>query len=562
MAQLLPEPGVYHRTGIAAASGSLSPKATAVDHQDAEPPSKPQIPFFTGSKTASSSSSPAKPSASTLADNNASQLSSRKSSASAPSAHPSQQVIGPVGHMPASRPQSSSCQHQLHDLGFEDVDLDSPDASISIKTRSDDSQPANRSHIMPIPFMEQHNSQDKASSSVLQPDDFDLTDSASPSLQQSEANTSYPLAPPVEGISAGLTLPASAVHVTMDENQLQHGSDSYESTRGSTPADLAEEPSVPAAGPFSSYPSPGSTSSSTPASPGAGAGAPPTRRSSFLPRGMSSHLHKALKATAAAASKASAAIAPPPNAPLPPSSWQEAARPQVSALSLPMPKEEQDPEFPFQQPWSPSGPASPSSQGRKENGKPWWQQQLRNLQQNLHSQQQQPSDAALDADAGTAPETSQSLLNSPFHTRLTLPVSENGDIDDSNGRQPDSVLTSTASFPPPAESMPPPLRLQPWSPHRASLEHSSLSADSSHQQMELDSMRIMESLGEGDSMEVSQKQPAASASAANSKPLDGQGTEQDYPTESSLLDAGPDATADSQVEVRLLQSTLISREHL
>ena len=575
-------------------SGGSSPQATAMGHQGTQLPSKPHIPFFNGTTTASSSSSPAKPSASNLADNDASQLSSPKPPVPVPSVPQPRQVDGPFKHMQASRPQSSSSQHQLHDLGFEDVDLDSPDASVSVKTRSDHARPANRNHIMPIPFMQQQTSQGQASSSLLQPDDFDLTDSASavtPSLHQSDADVSFRRAPLVEASSADLDLPGSIVQVGMDGNQsVTNGSDSDESTHGSTPADVAasetEAPSVVAAGPFSTYSGPGSTSSSTPASPGGGAGIPPTRRSSFLPRGMSSHLQKALKATAAAASKASAAIAPPPNTPLPTSSWQEAAPPP--SLSLPIPKGEQDPEFPFQQPWGPSGPASTGSQGRKENGAPWWQQQLRNLQQNLHSPQQQQSDAAPDADADTALGPSHLLLNGPFQPQPAMPVSDSSDLDDPkahlDGQQTDSMLPSTGSFPPPTESTltptgsfptptesmptpigsfppltestPTPTGSQPWAPHRANHEHSNLSADSSHQhrqQVELDSMRIMESLGDGDSMDVSQEQPAASTSAVNSNLLDLQGAGQHYPTERSLLDSGQDATADSRVEVRLLQ---------
>ena len=532
-----------------------------MDHQDAEPPSKPQIPFFTGSKPASSSSSPARPSAgNTSADSSGSQLSSHRQSATVPGP-PSRQADGPVRHVPAYRPPSSSSQHQLHELGFEDVDLDSPDASASIKTRSDHAQPVNRSHIMPIPFMQQHTSHGKASSSMPHPHDFDLTDSASAitsSLQQSEANASRPLALSVEASSADVVLPG--VHVTIDGNQLQHDSDSHESTHGSTPADPAapgtEVLLTSAAGPFSSYSGPGSTSSSTPASPGGRAGVLPTCRSSFLPRGMSSHLHKALKATAAAASKASAAIAPPPNVPLPPSSWQEGVPPQLPALSLPIPKGEQDQEFPFQQPWGPSGPASTGSQGK--NGKPWWQQQLRNLQQNLHSPQQQQFDDGTEADPDASPGTSHLLLNGPFQAQPATPLSESGDIDDPNaqpdGQQTHSVLPSTGSSPPPTEFMPTPTGPQPWAPHRSNHEESGLSADSSHQhrqQVEQDSMRIMESLGDGDSMDVSQEQPAASVTVANSKLPNRPGAQQYYPTESSLLDSGQDATAGSQFEVRL-----------
>ena len=142
-------------------------------------------------------------------------------------------------------------------------------------------------------------------------------------------------------------------------------------------------------------------------------------------------------------------------------------------------------------------------------------------------------------------------------------VNESGDTYESNaqldGQQRDSVLPSTGSFPPPTDSMPSPTGSQPWLPHRANHEQSSLSADSSHQhrqQVELDSMRIMESLGEGNSMAVSQQQPPASA--ANGQLPNKQDVEQQYLTESSLLGSRQDAPADSRLEVRLLQSTLMS----
>lgn len=459
-----------------------------------------------------------------------------------PSAPPPRQADGPGRHVPASRPQPSSSQHQFHDLGFEDVDLDSPDASVSLKTSSDQSQPTGQNHLMPIPFMQQHSPRGRAPASTQQTEEFDLMDSASaisPS-QQAELNTPYSLAPPVESSDIHSVLPG--VHVTTDGNQLQHGSDSHESTHGSSspahPAGLLPDmPLAPAAGPFSTYSGPGSTSSSTPASPGGGAGGPPSRRSSFLPRGMSSHLHKALKATAAAASKASAAIAPPPNAPLSPSTWQEGASPQ------PIHQGEQEAELPFQPPWGPSGPASTGNQGRKEDTKPWWQQQLRNLQQNLHSPPQLQSDAASDSDADSAPAVSHLLLGGPPQAQPGMPISDNGVTEDPNA-QPDDQQ---------AGSMPPPPGVNPWAPHGAKHEHSGLYVDSSHQhrQGEVDSMRIMESMGDGDSMDVSREQQVTPMVSANSELLNQQSTEQQHPTEDALIDSGQDALADSQLVVRL-----------
>ena len=449
--------------------------------------------------------------------------------------------------MPETRPQSSSSQHQLHDLGFEDVDLDSPDASGSIKTRSDQAQPVNRRHVMPIPFMQQP-SQDKTPSSMLRTEDFDLIDpvgAKSPS-NLSEPNTPYPFAPPVQPSSASSVLQESAVHVTMHEDQLQHGSDSYELTQGSSPGHreeasaeaglLPEVASASAAGPFSTYSGPGSTSSSTPASPRVGVGVPPARRSSFLPRGMSSHLQKALKATAAAASKASAAIAPPPNAPLPPPNWQEGASPQQPALSLPIPKGEQDQEFPFQQAWGPSGPASTGNQDRKENGKPWWQQQLRNLQQNLHTPQQLQSDTASDSNADSAPESNHLLLNGPLQDPA-VPVGENGDAaaPGVSSAQPNDQQTSS----------------MPWSPHTAANEQNGLSADSHHrhrQQMDMDSMRIMESLGDGDS--ISQDQQSNFTAAGDGGLLNRPASEPQRQPDTALLDSRQDTATDDQPEVR------------
>lgn len=465
--------------------------------------------------------------------------------------------------MLAARPQPSSSQHRLHDLGFEDVDLDSPDASVS-KTRSDQAQPNHQSQVTPIPFM-QHASQDKAASSQLQTDESDLMDplrTESPS-QLSEPNMPYPFAPPVRTPTAAAALPASAVHLPTHQDQLLHGNDSYETARGTLKAHheealagpLLEVPSASAAGPFSTYSGPGSTSSSTPASPSA---APlPTQRSSFLPRGMSTQLHKALKATAAAASKASAAIAPPPNTPLPPSSWQEgvSAKPQQPAMSLPIPKGGQDQEFPFQQPWGPSGPASTGSQDRKETSKPWWQQQLQNLQQNLHSPLQLQADSVshsnADSEADTAHVTHSAMLNGLVQAQS---LGENGDLPAPGGdpsahgdQQAGAVLHRTGFAPPPSDPGPPPQGSQPEFPHTAAQQHSNVSPDGNNQhrqQLDGDRMRILESVGDADSMSVSMSQhqqtPPLAASSGEGGGLHQQAAEWQGPASDGLpVSGGP-----------------------
>ena len=440
--------GCYYRSGPGVSpEGHKSPASTS-QHDTAEASSKPQIPFFTVSNTSSTSRGFAKASAASLADNQP-QGSSQRLPPTAPDPT-AEQADPPARPQPSSRPQSSSSQHQLQDLGFEDVDLDSPDANIS-KTRSDQAQPPSRSLIMPIPFMQQRPHY-RPQASPAKPRDLQAADSASatlpgmPSLYAFSPSAHSPTSP------SGLSTQSDA-HVTTSHGQSRHvrglfkPADSHTAaaaagngeSSASTGAGLYQDvPSAPAAGPFSTYSGPPSTSSSTPASPGAPlaeAGAPPARRSSFLPRGMSSHLQKALKATAAAASKASAAIAPPPssiNTSSSQHSWQEQAAAQQPALSLPTAKGDQDQEVPFQPPWGPSGPASTGSQERKEHGKPWWQQQLCNLQQNLQNPQQLQSDAASDSDTSSVPGSSTakpSKLNPYYHHQHQRAASKNGNVD-------------------------------------------------------------------------------------------------------------------------------------
>ena len=486
--------------------------ASSTSQQPAQPLGKPQIPF-TGSKSTSSTRGSAKTSATALADKG--QGGSHRPLTPVSFEPQAGHAEPPVRPRAPSRPQSSPPQHQLQDLGFEDVDLDSPDASVN-KTRSEQAQPINRSHIMPIPFM-QHAPQDNASAGKAYTKDFDITDPVS--NQHSETNK--PFAPAVQVSTGHSPLPnQSAAHSNGSHDQPEHADDLFVSTDTSAEATqhsrapaasgarpLPEVPSAPSAGPFSTYSGPPSTSSSTPASPGnPGAGVHPARRASFLPRGMSSHLQKAFKATAAAASKASAAIAPPPNSvsdASSPSTWQEHASAQQPALSLPIIKADQDQDLPFQEPWGPSGPASTGNQDRKQHGKPWWQQQLQNLQQNLQSPQQLQSDAASHLDTASIPESSTaalSTLDGPFQDRSTRLATENGDVSIAGGSslQPDSQEEAVQSL---TSTLP-----------RALQEHSAVSAEAEgyDQGRDADSMRIMQSLANEDGVSASEDQHTVS----------------------------------------------------
>lgn len=315
---------------------------------------------------------------------------------------------GPAKTKAPARPSSASSQHQLPDLGFEDVDLDSPDAALS-KSRSNDAVPPAHIDIVPIPFMPP-SLQDTSPSSAMAAADFTASMVQYPAehdadeLQDAQGNSApsaaRPFASPEQALSADVGPDEADGHITLSHGVFE----------GAPPAASTERfqdlSSAARAGPFSTYSGPPSTTSSTPASPAESSSAP-FRRPSFLPRGMSTHLQKALRATAAAASKASAAIAPVPNGVNIASShgaWQADADGK-HLQALPYQEAGPDQGFPFQQQWGQSGPASTASSGthdvRKE-GKPWWQQQLRNLQHNLQSPQQLLSDAASESDADIA----------------------------------------------------------------------------------------------------------------------------------------------------------------
>lgn len=377
--------------------------------------SRPQIPFM------GSSSQPRADTHQRLSHDSTGQIpgSEPSGSTSEQPGHVDQQDVAPAKQRPPSRPQSSSSQHQLHDLGFEDVDLDSPDAAIS-KSRSDHAIPPVRSHIMPIPFM-QPVAQDTSPSSAMAAADFTASvtqppaehDAGSLHLAADHPNpaAAHAFATAVHATPADSSPFQADGHVIID----QHEHDGTVHPAVSTER-FEEMPSGVRAGPFSTYSGPPSTSSSTPASPGSGHA--PVRRPSFLPRGMSTHLQKALRATAAAASKASAAIAPLPNSTNSASSlgaWKVEAG-GTSPQSLPTQGAGSDHAFPFEPQWGQSGPASTFSVGeqdRVQEGKPWWQQQLRNLQHNLQSPQQLQPDAASDSDADIAAAEADTFFSQP-----------------------------------------------------------------------------------------------------------------------------------------------------
>lgn len=504
---------LHHRSGSSDAPEGNSTQASSNSQGPTQPLSKPQIPFLAGSNSTSSTRGSAKASAAPLIDKQG-QGSSHRHLTPVSSDPQAGQAEPPVRPRPPSRPQSSSSQHQLQDLGFEDVDLDSPDATVS-KTRSDQAQPINQSHIMPIPFM-QHAPQHNVSASTANTDDFGITDSIS--NHHSDTHSPSPFAPPVQ-VSTGRSHLEDQSAAPSAVSHDQHADDLFAATDSSAetaqhsgaPAAsraglLPEVPSAPSAGPFSTDSGPPSTSSSTPASPGGpGAGVPPARRSSFLPRGMSSHLQKAFKATAAAASKASAAIAPPPNSTSdasPSSAWQEHAQAQQPALSLTIPKGDQDLELPFQEPWGPSGPASTANQDRKQHGKPWWQQQLQHLQHNLQSSQQLQSDAASDLDTASMPGSSPaalSQLDGPFQDHSLRLVTENGNVPIAGGSslQSDNQEEEAQSLPAAR-----PLALQ----EPGAVSAKAAGYDQQRQQMNADSMRIMDSLVDADGVSASEDQ--------------------------------------------------------
>ena len=329
----------------------------------------------------------------------------------------------------SSRPHSSSSQHDLHDLGFEDVDLDSPlDAAVN-KTRSDHAVPPTHSHVMPIPFMQPVAQATTLASPAAAPDVTVSKTRQPPELNRVDLSLASDRSTAAAAQPFALPGHAPFTDLQQSDGQITISQGIHDSEHLAADSGLDEGvPSSARAGPFSTYSGPASTSSSTPASPGSGAG--PVRLPSFLPRGMSTHLQKALRATAAAASKASAAIAPPANN-INDASSSGAWQPETDgALPEPLPNQGtgQEQAWPFQQGWGPSGPASTSSsstQERSKEGKPWWRQQLRNLQHNLQSPQHLQSEPALESDADVTAGDVDTFLPQP-HDQTAWADSVNG----------------------------------------------------------------------------------------------------------------------------------------
>lgn len=321
-----------------------------------------------------------------------------------------QPAAAPTKQRPPSAPHSSS-QHQLPDLGFEDVDLDSPDAAVN-KSRSDHAAPPVRNHIMPIPFM-QPAMQGTSPSSAMEAADFSASVkqyAAEPDAGNLQGAPHTFVPPAAHALPTSEQAPSADVEPTEADGHITLHQGTFESHHALSPERFQEVPSAARAGPFSTYNGPPSTSSSTPASPGSGTAS--LRRPSFLPRGMSTHLQKALRATAAAASKASAAIAPPPN------STNSASSPSAQQLDTngKLLQAGMQQSTPFQQQWGQAGPASSpstSAQERSKEGQPWWQQQLRNLQHNLHTPPQLLSDDASDSDVHIATVEGDTFLSEP-----------------------------------------------------------------------------------------------------------------------------------------------------
>ena len=397
-----------HRSLNANQPSRPSLQGVALTSGESAPPSRPQIPFMSSTSSRKPYADTTEARGSDLVLSQQQGLSPSRQGPSAKSQQADQLRAGPAKQKAPARPLSASSQHQLPDLGFEDVDLDSPDAALS-KSRSNHAVPPAHIDIVPIPFMPP-SLQDTSPSSAMAAADFTASMVQYPAehdadeLQDAQGNSApsaaRPFASPEQALSADVGPDEADGHITLSHGVFE----------GAPPAASTERfqdlSSAARAGPFSTYSGPPSTTSSTPASPAESSSAP-FRRPSFLPRGMSTHLQKALRATAAAASKASAAIAPVPNGINSASShgtWQaDADGKHLEAL----PYQEAGPDqgFPFQQQWGQSGPASTTSSGmqdvRKE-GKPWWQQQLRNLQHNLQSPQQPQSDVASESDADIA----------------------------------------------------------------------------------------------------------------------------------------------------------------
>lgn len=346
---------------------------------------------------------------------------------------------------PSTAASATSQVHQLQDLGFVEVDLDSPDPALS-RTRPGQASQAAKQDPLPIPFM-QDAGHSQSSTPTSQMDDHSQL-SPWPHADSSHVNppavTNSPPASPL----FQRTAPASPGGAADDDNSYSSPAKPLH-TDAFAPSDHSQAQtglSAFAQGPFgmpasgygasSTHSGPPSIASSAPPSPGAVPnGLPPSRRSSFLPRGMSSHLHKALRATAAAASKASAAIAPPPGSAQ--AAAAQAWQAETDATSQPVVsisgQDNQQPDNLTDQSYADSSPGGPSAAGAAEQqGKnaPWWQKQLRNLQQNLQSPRSEDGslsepDAASPVVNGTA-SSHQAFLTASTNDNDTHTMHENG----------------------------------------------------------------------------------------------------------------------------------------
>lgn len=300
---------------------------------------------------------------------------------------------------------ASSSAQQLQDLGFVDVDLDSPDLGLE-KTKSDQAPQPSRRQLQPIPFMQ---TSERSPSSTPSGN----ADSGSPFGQWPHDRSkgvnqlALPSSPPASplfqpSIRSSLQTAVAEPALSSSAHQFPPASPPYEHGDPSLSA-FAQGPSG-VYGAASIHSGPPSIASSAPESPGAiQNGSVPSRRSSFLPRGMSSHLHKALRATAAAASKASAVIAPPPITAQAAQAWQDDVA-QLSSASADAHATQSDGSsaehnHADSSPWGPNIAGTSQLPGKQA---PWWQKQLRNLQQNLQSPQSE-DESVSEAGSSLAP---------------------------------------------------------------------------------------------------------------------------------------------------------------
>lgn len=357
--------------------------------------------------------------------------------------------------LPSAFPSSPSAK-QLQDPGFVEVDLDSPDVILD-KSQPEQTAQAAREHSLPIPFMQtaghsQSSISDSQTEDQTQLNAWPHTDDTS-QLALKNSPPASPLFQPAghpnlsdfTGQDSAYSSPTKAMSVHPFAPTASSQAQSSISAFAQGPYDMAAQ----GYGAASIHSGPPSIASSPSTSPGQLPNSiVPFRRSSFLPRGMSSHLHKALRATAAAASKATAAIAPPPDSSQAADTqmWQPEADAASSQTDLGAVHTSQHQEDAFadqehvdSSPW---GPAAAPAAGQAGKEAPWWQKQLRNLQQNLQSQSEDGSLSEVDSMSGNLDASAQ--LNLPGqlsgHTPEQLPLEPS-----SNGNHPYAMPSQTHS---------------------------------------------------------------------------------------------------------------------